>query len=88
MVVKKLEELDQFNLSTHSIRNFNVLINLNNPIVRTRKAERKYVTKPVNLIMTQERKFPVFLSRRLRLKANETAIVSLRMSHFIELSDN
>ena len=38
--------------------------------------------------MANESKAPVFLSRRLRLKANEAAIVSLRMKNYNELSDN
>ena len=50
--------------------------------------ERKYVIKPVNLRMANENKAPVFLSRRVRLKANEAAIVSLRMKKYNELSDN
>ena len=55
---------------------------------RIRNPERKYVIKPMNLIMTNENKAPVFLSRRVRLKANEAAIVSLRMKNYNELSDN
>ena len=35
-----------------------------------------------------KKKTPVFLSRRVRLKANEVAIVSLRMENYNELSDN
>ena len=50
--------------------------------------KRKYVIKPVNLIMANENKAPVFLSRRLRLKANEAAIVSLRKKNYNELSDD
>ena len=38
--------------------------------------------------MAKENKALVFLSRRLRLKANEAAIVSLRMKNYIELSDS
>ena len=52
------------------------------------RPERKYVVKPVNLIMANEKKTPVFLSRRVRLKGNEAAIVSLRMKDHNELSDN
>ena len=36
-----------------------------------------YVIKPVSLIMKNEIKAPVFLSRRVRLKVNEAAIVIL-----------
>ena len=70
------------------IRNFDVTIDLNNAIFRIRNPERKYVIKPVNLIITNENKAPVFLSRSVRLKANEAAIVSLRMKNYNELSDN
>ena len=38
--------------------------------------------------MANENKVPVFLNRRVRLKANEAAIVSLRMKKYNELSDN
>ena len=38
--------------------------------------------------LANEIKAPVFLSRRVRLKANEAAIVSLRMKNYKELSDN
>ena len=55
---------------------------------RIRNPDRRYVIKPVKLIMANENKAPVFLSRRVRLKATEAAIVSLRMKHYNELSDN
>ena len=55
---------------------------------RIRNPDRRYAIKPVNLIMANENKAPVFLSRRVRLKANEAAIVSLRMKNYNELSDN
>ena len=51
-----------------------------------RNPDRKYVIKPVNLIMANENKAPVFLSRKVRLKANEAAIVGLQNDN--ELSDN
>ena len=38
--------------------------------------------------MVNENKVSVFLNRRVRLKANEAAKVSLRMKIYIELSDN
>ena len=38
--------------------------------------------------MANENKAPVFLSRRIKLKANEAAIVGLRMKNYNELSDN
>ena len=88
LVVENLDESDQFILSRDFIRNFDVTIDLNNAMFRIRNPERKYVIKPVNLIITNENKAPVFLSRRVRMKANEAAIVSLRMKNYNELSDN
>ena len=82
-----LDESDQFILGRDFIRNFDVTIDLNNAMFRIRNPEKKYVIKPVNLIMANDIKDPVFLSRRVRLKANEASIVSLRMKNSNELSD-
>ena len=38
--------------------------------------------------MASENKAPVFLTRRVRLKANKAEIVSLRIKKYNELSDN
>ena len=88
LVVENLDESDQFTLGRDFNRNFDVTIDLKNAMFRIRNPKRKYVIKPVNLIMTNEIKAPVFLSRRVRLKANEAAIVSLRMKNYNELSDS
>ena len=88
LVVENLNESDQFFLGRDFIRNFDVPIDLNNAMFRIRNPERKYVIKPLNLIMANENKAPVLLSRRVRLKANEASIVSLRMKNYNELSDN
>ena len=88
LVVENLDESDQFVLGRDFIRNFDATIDLNNAKFRIRNPERKYVVKPVNLIKGNENKAPVFLSWRVRLKTNETAIVSLRMKNYNELRDN
>ena len=88
LVVENLDESDQFILGRDFIRNFDVTIDLNTAMFRIRNPEKKYVIKPVNLIMTNENKAPVFLSRSVRLKANEAAIVRLRMKNYNEVSDN
>ena len=94
IVVENLDESDQFILGRDFIRNFDVTIDLNNAMFRIRNPDRRYAIKPVNLIMANENKAPVFLSRRVRLKANEAAIVRrrqffiLRMKNYNELSDN
>ena len=88
LVVENLDESDQFILGRDFIRNFDVTIDLNNAMFRIRNPDRRYAIKPVNLIMANEKKAPVFLSRRVRLNANEAAIVSLRMKNHNELRDN
>ena len=82
LVVENLDESDQFILGRDFIRNFDVAIDLNNAMFRIRNPDRRYAFKPVNLIMANETKASVFLSRRKRLKANEAAIVSLRMKNY------
>ena len=88
LVAENLDESDQFILGRDFIRNFDVTIDLNIAKFRIRNPDRKYLSKPINLIMANESKVPVFLSRRVRLKANEAAIVSLRMKNYNELSDS
>ena len=88
LVVENLDESDQFILGRDFIRNFDVTLDLNNAMFRIRNPDRRYVLKPVNLKMANEIKAPVFLSRRVRPKANEAKIVSLRMKNYNELSDN
>ena len=55
---------------------------------RIENPESKYLIKPMNLIMANENKASVFLSRRVRLKVNDAAIVNIRMKNYDELSDN
>ena len=86
--VVNLDESDQFILGRAFISNFDVAIDLNNAMFRIRNPDRRYAIKPVNLILANETKATVFLSRRVRLKATEAAIVSLRMKNYNELSDN
>ena len=69
LVVENLHETDQFILGRDFIKNFDVTIALNNAMFRIRSPERKYVIKLGNLIMANENKAPVFLSRGVRLKA-------------------
>ena len=86
--MENLDESDQFILGKDFTRIIDLTIDLNNAMFRIRNLERKYEVKAVNLIMTQDCKAPVFLSRRARLKANEAAIVILSMKNNNELSDN
>ena len=88
LVVENLDEYDQFILGRDFIRNFGLTIDFNNAMFRIWNPEGNNVSKPVNLIMANEIKAPVILCRRVSLKANEAAIISLRMISYNELSDN
>ena len=88
LVVEKLDESEQFILGRDFIRNFDVTIDLNNALFKIRNPDRRYAIKPLILIMADENKAQVFLSRRVRLKANEAAIVSLRMKTYNQITDN
>ena len=82
--MQNLDESGQFILGRYFTRNFHVTIDLNKAMSRI----RKYVIKQVKWTMANEIKASVFLSREVRLKANEAAIVSLRKKNYNELSDN
>ena len=69
------------------MRNFDVTTDLNNAMFMIQTPERNYVIYLVNFLMTKENKAPVFFSRRVRLKAKEAAVVSLRMKNYNELSE-
>ena len=87
LMVENLDESDQFILGRDFIRNFDVTIDFNNAMFRIRNLERKYAIKPVILIMANEKKAPVFLSRKVRLRANEATIVSLRIKNYVKTKD-
>ena len=88
LVVENMDESDQFILGRDFIRIFDITIDLNNAMFKISNPDRRYAIKPLNLIIANENKAAVFLSRRVRLKANEAAILSLRMKNYNELSDN
>ena len=47
LVIESLGDSDQFILGRDFVRNFDVMINLNNSQIRIRKPDRKYVKKPI-----------------------------------------
>ena len=63
LVVENLDDSDQFILGREFFRNFDVMIDLNNGLRRIRNPDRKYVEKPINRIITDENKVPIFLDR-------------------------
>ena len=60
LVVENLDDSDQFILGRDFVRNFDVMIELNNGLIRIRNHDRKYVKRPANRIITDENKVLVF----------------------------
>ena len=56
LVVENLDKSDQFILGRDFIKNFDVTIGLNNAMFRIRNPDKKYVIKPLMLIMANEKK--------------------------------
>ena len=54
LYVENLDESDQFDVGRDFIRNFDVMIDLNIVTTRIKNPEKKYIIKPVNLLMTQD----------------------------------
>ena len=68
LVVENLEESDQFILRRDFVRNFDVTIDLNDGLIRIKDPERKYEKKPLNKILINQAKVPIFLDRKVKLK--------------------
>ena len=73
LVVENLDESDQFILGTDCVRNFDVMIDLNDGLIRIKDPERKYERKPHNKILNNQAKVTVFLDRKVRLKPNQAS---------------
>ena len=67
LMVEILDDVDQFILGRGFVRNFDVMIDLNNGLIRIRNPNRKFVKKPVNRIITDENKVPISLHRKVKL---------------------
>ena len=88
LVVEHLDDADQFILGRDFVRNFDVMIDLNNGLIRIRNPDRKYVKRPINRIITDENKVPVFLDRKVKLQPGQAAVAIFRMRNLNSLSDS
>ena len=70
------------------VRNFDVMIDLNNGLIGVRNPDRKYVKKPVIRIITDENKVPIFLDRKVKLQPGQAVVAIFRMRNFNSLSDS
>ena len=88
LVVENLDDSDQFILGRYFVRNFDVTIDLNNGLIRIRNPDRKYVQKPINRIITDENKVPIFLERKVKLQPKRAVVAIFTMRNLNSLSDN
>ena len=79
LVVEILDDADQFILSRDFVRNFDVMIDLNDGLIRIRNPDRKYVEKPIKRIITDENKVPIFLDRKIKLQPGQAVVAIFRM---------
>ena len=86
-MVENLDDANQFILGRVFVKNFNVMIDLNNGLTRIRNPDRKYVKKPINRIITDENKVSVFLDRKVKLQPGQAVVATFRMRNSNSLSD-
>ena len=78
----------QFILGRDFVRNFDVTIDLNDGLIRIKDPERKYEKRPLNKILINQAKVPIFLDRKVRLKPNQAVVATFRMRNLNELSND
>ena len=88
LVVENLDDSDQFILGRDFVKNFDVMIDLNNGLIRIRNPERKYVKKPIKRIITDENKVPIFSDRKVKLQLGQALVAVFKMKNLNSLSDS
>ena len=57
-------------------------------MIRIKDPERKYEKRPLNKILINQAKVPIFLDRKVRLKPNQAVVATFRMRNLNELSND
>ena len=74
LVVENLDDSDQFILGRDLVRNFDVMIDLNNGLLKISNPYRKFVKRPVN--------------RKVKLQRRQALVAIFRMKNLKSLSDS
>ena len=78
LAVENLDDADQIILGRDFVRNFDVMIDLNNGLIRIRNPNWKYVKKQINRIIIDKNKVPIFLDRKVKLQPyRKTTVVAI-----------
>ena len=70
------------------VRNFDVMIDLNNGLIKISNPDRKNVKQPVNRIITTENSIPIFLDRKVKLQPMQAVVANFRLRNLNSLSDS
>ena len=76
-MVENLDDSDRFIPGRDFVRNFDVMIDLNNGLIGIRNTDWKHVKKPIIRIITDENKVPIFLDRKIKLQPGQAVIATL-----------
>ena len=71
--------------SSDFVRNFEVMVDLNNGLIRIRNQDRKYVKKPIKRIITDENNVPIFLDRKVKLQPGQAVAAVFRLRNLNSL---
>ena len=71
LVVENMDGSDQFTLGRDFVRNFDVMIDLNNGLIRIRNSDRKYVKRSISRIITDENKVPFLWKEKQNYSRNK-----------------
>ena len=88
LIVENLDDSDQFILGRNFVKNFDVMVDLNNGLIRIRNPDGKYAKKAVIRIKTGENKVPIFLDRKVKLQPGEAVVAIFRMRNLKSFSDS
>ena len=88
LVVENLDDAAQFILGRDFVRSFDVIIDLNNGLLGIINADRKYVKKQINRIITDENEVPNFLDTKVKLQPGQAVVAIFRMRNLNSLSDS
>ena len=81
LVMENLDNSDQFILGRDFVMNCDVMIDLNNGLIRIKNPDRKYVKRPVNIIITDENKIPIFSDRKVKIQPGQAVVAIFRMNN-------
>ena len=75
LVVETLDESDKFILKRDFVRNFDVTIDLSDGLIRIKDPGRKYEKKPIDKVLINQAKVPIFLDRKNESKPSRSSDV-------------